>query len=85
LGTGPNRAALIAYRIAVAALVPGLGLLLGPLAVVLGWRAGRRGRGDPAFTAQSPVIAAVALGGLLTLTNWLGLVLMVAGWTSAHP
>jgi hypothetical protein len=85
LGTGPNRAALIAFRVAVVGLVPGLGLVLGPLAVLLGWRAWRRGRGDAAFTAQSPAVAAVLLGAVLTLTNWVGLALMIAGWHSGAP
>jgi hypothetical protein len=82
---GPNRTALLAYRLAVAGLVPGLGLLLGPLALALGWLARRRGRGDAAFTARSPAAAAVALGAVLTLANWSGLALMIAGWRAAHP
>jgi hypothetical protein len=80
---GPNRAALIAYRIAVVGLIPGLGLLLGPVALVLGWRARRWGRGDTGFTARSPAAAAVALGAALTLANWAGLALMIAGWRAA--
>ena len=73
-----NRAALRAYRLCVLGLVPGLGLALGPLAMVLGGLARARGRTDPDFTARGPALAAVLLGGLITLTNWLGLALM--GW-----
>src|SRR5689334_14385587 len=49
----PNRAAVVAYRWSVASLVPGLGLVLGPLALGLGLRAGRRGRSDPGFTGTN--------------------------------
>ena len=78
-----NRPAMRAFRVAVYALVPGLGLLLGPLAVFLGARAGWRGRSDPAFTARIPARAAVVLGGLISVTNWVGLALMIAGWRRA--
>jgi hypothetical protein len=79
LGEGPNRAARLAYLVAVAALVPGLGLVLGPVAVILGLLAYRRRR-EPAFTAHGAARAAIGLGFLLTFTNWGGLVLMVVGW-----
>jgi hypothetical protein len=79
LGEGPNRVARLAYLVAVAGLVPGLGLVLGPVAALLGLLARRR-RFDPAFAAHGPAKAGLALGILLTLTNWGGLVLMVAGW-----
>jgi hypothetical protein len=75
---GPNRAARRALRHGVLGLVPGLGLLLGPLAVVLGVVAERRGKADPTFAAQAHARAAVLLGLALTLTNWVGLALMVA-------
>jgi hypothetical protein len=75
---GANRAALRAYRIALLGLVPGLGLLLGPLAVVLGTVA-RRGRSDPDCTARSHAAASVVLGALTAITNWLGVALMVRG------
>jgi hypothetical protein len=76
---GTNRAALRAYRVAVLGLVPGLGLLLGPLAVVLGTAARRRGRSDPDFTARSHAAASVVLGALTAATNWLGIALMAWG------
>jgi hypothetical protein len=61
-------------------LIPGLGLLLGPIAVLLGIRAWARGRSDPAFTLQAAARAAIVLGLLLSLTNWVGLTLMILGW-----
>jgi hypothetical protein len=83
LGEGANRMARLAYYLALAGLVPGLGLLLGPAAAVLGALARRRGRSDPDFTAQGPARGAVLLGLLLALTNWVGLVLMVLGWPNS--
>jgi hypothetical protein len=63
-------------------MIPGLGLVLGPLGIILGWRTLRRAKGDPTFTTPSPAIAAILLGGLLTLTHWIGLALMIAAWHS---
>jgi hypothetical protein len=80
LGTGATRTGRLAYLLAVAGLVPGLALLLGPAAVLLGLRARRRGRNDPAFTAEGPARAAVLLGSLEAVTNWAGLALMILGW-----
>ncbi len=82
LGEGPNRLARLAYLIVLAGLVPGLGLLLGPIAAILGLFAYRR-RFDPAFTAEGAALAAIILGTLVTLTNGVGLALMIAGWQ--HP
>jgi hypothetical protein len=77
---GWNRAALRAYRICIFGLIPGMGLLLGPAAVLLGALAWRSGRSDPAFTAQSPARAAMVLGALIGLTNAAGVTLMILGW-----
>jgi hypothetical protein len=71
-----NRPAVRAYRVAVLSMVPGLGLLLGPVAVVLGAVAQRRGKADADFTARGPAAAAVVFGALTALTNWAGLALM---------
>jgi hypothetical protein len=74
-----NRAALRAYRLSVLALVPGLGLVLGPLAVLLGAVVRRRSVSDPHFTARGPVNAAIVFGAVVTLTNWIGFGLMYLG------
>jgi hypothetical protein len=79
---GSNGVALLAYRLAVYGLVPGAGLVLGPLAVALGLKAKRQGRGDPEFTAAVPARAAVIVGGTVALTSWVGLALMVLGLRS---
>jgi hypothetical protein len=78
----PNRPALRAYRLSVYGLVPGVGLLLGPLAVVLALVARVRGKTDPGFTAHYHARAAVILGSVIALTNWAGLALMLVGWLS---
>ncbi len=74
-----NRGAVWAYRLCVLGLVPGLGLVLGPVGVVWGGLALARGRKNPAFTAVGPARAAVFLGAALALTNWFGLALMLLG------
>jgi hypothetical protein len=79
LGTGPDRPARLALRLSVIGLIPGTGLILGPIAlglVALSWRR----QSDPAFRAYAPIRAALFLGVLITLTNWAGLALMILGW-----
>jgi hypothetical protein len=76
---GLNRDAHRAYRLAMLGLVPGLGLALGPLGLVLGAIARARGREEPGFTAARLAWAAVVFGGLTGVTNWLGITLMVLG------
>jgi hypothetical protein len=72
-----NPSAWRAYRVALWALLPGVGLLLGPAAILLGRRAVRSG-GD--FSSRNRAKAAVLLGVLITLTQWLGAALMIYGW-----
>jgi hypothetical protein len=74
-----NRSAIWAYRVAVLGLVPGLGLALGPVTFVWGIWARLRGRRESEFTARGPAHAAILLGFLNALTNWLGLALMIRG------
>jgi hypothetical protein len=74
-----NRPAVRTFRISVFGLIPGLGLIFGPLALVLGTRARWRARTNPDFTAAWPAWASIILGGILTVTSWVGLVLMIAG------
>jgi hypothetical protein len=72
-----NPAAWRAYHVALWALLPGVGLLLGPAAIFLGRRA-VRGGGDA--SARNRAKTAVLLGVLITLTQWLGVALMIYGW-----
>jgi hypothetical protein len=53
-------------------LIPVAGLVLGPIAVVLGFLARGYGRNDPHFTAQGPALAAIVLGAVDAATNGLG-------------
>jgi hypothetical protein len=76
---GPNRRALVAYRCAVVGLIPVVGAVAGPAAVLLGCNAWVRDRKDAAFSAWGPLHAALLLGGLCTVTNAVGLTLMLLG------
>jgi hypothetical protein len=76
-----NRPVLRAYKVCVFGLIPFLGLVLGPAALILNAWGHYRTRYDPRFTAHGPRKATYVLGALITLTNWAGLVLMVVGWT----
>lgn len=75
-----NPAAWLAYRVALWSLVPGCGLLLGPVAVLLGWLA-VRGVGDD-LSASNRAKAAILFGAGATLTQWLGVTLIYYGWGS---
>jgi hypothetical protein len=79
-----NAAALRAYRICLAAILPGPGLVLGPLAIIMGLIARFRGRGVEGFTNGAMTTSAIALGALITATQWAGVTLMVVGW-GARP
>jgi hypothetical protein len=75
-----NLPALRAYWVAILGVVPLLGLLLGPAALVLWAWARRKCLGAPQFTAHGPLFASLILGVAVTLTNWLGVLLMYLGW-----
>jgi hypothetical protein len=68
-----------AYRCSVVGLIPFVGLLLGPIAFALGFLAWSRGQGEPLQKGIGPALAGMLLGGLVALTNWLGLALMIYG------
>lgn len=78
-----HRAARKAFRVGVAGLVPGLGLVLGPLAVVLGGLVRRQAIRDPQFSLWGPAYAAIGLGGVVTVCNWVGFTLMFLGLRSS--
>ncbi|HTU93197.1 MAG TPA: hypothetical protein VMF69_24165 [Gemmataceae bacterium] len=72
-----NPEAWRAYRVSLWSVLPGLGLLLGPVATVLGWRA-IRSVGDD-FSASNRARAAIVFGAVSTLTQWLGVALIYYG------
>ena len=74
-----GRAAVRAYLVSLYGLIPLAGLLLGPAAMVMGAWAWMRGRREPAFKGVSLCKAAILLGFLLTVTQWVGLALMLSG------
>jgi hypothetical protein len=71
--------AVWAYRLSLCGLLPGLGLVLGPVALVLGLVAAGSSWRKLGFKSGSLCIAAIVLGLLLTLTQWWGLYLMIRG------
>jgi hypothetical protein len=77
-----NRAAARAFHVALLAMIPVLGLLLGPVALLWGAVAHQRGKGDPQYTARSAALGAVVFGAVITVTNWLGFGLIVLGMRS---
>jgi hypothetical protein len=79
LADARNPLGVIAFRCAVVALVPFVGLLAGPLAVLLGLVSWIRGKEHRLKGNVGPTHGALVLGTLTTLTNWLGLLMMLHG------
>ncbi len=77
-GNDTDPAAWRAYRLSLWSLIPGVGLLLGPVAVVLGCRAAHNLASD--IASRNRAKAAVLFGALIALTQWIGLALMIRGW-----
>lgn len=67
-----------ALHLSLWALIPGVGLFLGPIAVILGYLAVRKTAND--LGSHNRAKAAVLLGVFITLTQWLGTYLMIRGW-----
>jgi len=74
-----NRMALTAYRCSLLAMIPFLGLALGPLAVVLGLLGRRSERKQPSERGAGQAMAAVVLGTATLVTNWTGLFFILRG------
>jgi hypothetical protein len=68
-----------AYRCGVYGLIPFVGLIMGPIALVLGFVAWQRGYVVDPGRGIGPAKAGMLLGGLIAVTNWLGLALMLYG------
>lgn len=73
-GWGP-----FAFRCSVWGLIPIVGALLGPTAVVIGLCVYRRGVADQESSGNGQAFAAIVMGGIETVTNWAGIALMVYG------
>jgi hypothetical protein len=74
-----------AFRCAVYGLIPGLGLVLGPAAVVLALLGYRQERAGPPRKGRSPALGVLTLGAAVLVTNWVGVLLMIYGLTAAAP
>ncbi len=72
-----NPNALIGYYVGVFSLIPCIGALLGPAAIVLGWMGVKYRNKHPTAGGLGHAITALVLGGLTTLGNW-GIVVAVA-------
>jgi hypothetical protein len=82
-----NPPALTGYYISVASLIPGLGLLLGPAAIVLGVIGFRAYRREPQKKGQVHAWVAIILGSLTTLLYWgfVVLVIVMVARDAARP
>ncbi len=78
-----GRTALAAYRCALFGLIPLAGLVLGPLAVGLGLWAYRQDRAAPEPKTNRVALAIAGLGAVISLTNWVGVSLMVIGLSAS--
>jgi hypothetical protein len=65
-----NPAGLVAYYLGVFGLIPVLGLILGPAALVCGIVGVRHAMRNPAARGLGHAITGIVLGGLETLANW---------------
>lgn len=69
-----NPAAWLAYRVSIWSIVPGLGLVLGLIAMILGYRAVRSVGED--LSAINRARAAIVIGAGSAVTQWLGVALI---------
>jgi len=74
-----NPRALSAFRCGVYGLIPFVGLLLGPLAVLFGILGLRHVKSNPADKGASHAIAGIVLGAMELVANWLGLMFVLHG------
>jgi hypothetical protein len=72
-----NPKALIAYYLGIFGLIPCLGLILGPAAIVLGILGLRYKASFPRAKGTAHAIVGIVLGSLVTLANW-GVILLYA-------
>jgi hypothetical protein len=78
-----NTPACLAYAASAIGLVPGLGLVFGPLAIVFGYFGLRKVRRNPELRGEGhSLIMGLGLGSLETVVNAVGLALVWYGWRS---
>jgi hypothetical protein len=74
-----NPKALMAYYCGVFSLIPGLGLILGPIAAILGFLGLKAKSKNPKVRGTGHAIAGIVLGGLVTLGHLVLIILAVTG------
>jgi predicted Zn finger-like uncharacterized protein len=83
-----NGRALGAYYCGVFAIIPCLGLILGPIALILGILGLRFAKANPTAKGMGHAIAGIVLGSLTTLGNWgfvlLMVIMMIVSAASGH-
>ena len=68
-----NRQVKRIVLLTLVAIIPGFGLVLGPIVVVLIALVLRRGKGDPTFTAARGARVTLVIAAVTTACNWIGL------------
>jgi hypothetical protein len=81
---GPATAsgALIAYRCAAFGLIPGLGAVLGPVALIMGFLSLRYLKAHPTARGTGHAVAGIVLGLFATVISWV-IILVIAAMISA--
>lgn len=74
-----NGAALAAYYLGVFGLIPGLGMLLGPLALIFGFLGFRFGRAHPKAGGLAHAIVGILLGTLIVVGHIAVVILLITG------
>jgi hypothetical protein len=69
-----NKNALLAYYAAIFGIIPGLGLILGPTAQILGFMGLCKAIVEPGVRGAYHSIFSIALGMIVTLLNWVVLI-----------
>ena len=78
-----NGMALAAYYCGVFSLIPGIGLILGPMAIIFGFMGLGRAKRHPQAKGKGHSIAGIVLGGLVTLAHVVGLVVVIVAVVNA--
>jgi hypothetical protein len=78
-----NLTAIRSYHVGVIGLIPGLGLVLGPVALALGVFGVRYGKANRAARESGHAAVGILLGALELLFNGAGLILMLIGLRGA--
>lgn len=73
------RGPLRGYKIGLYSMIPGLGVILGPVALLSGLWYKFKHRKEKEFPGENFAVASMLLGAMVTVTNWLGLFFILSG------